>query len=799
MMDRLLTERIRADMLNAGMDLVGFGPVERWKNAPYLLSPKAILPEAKTVIVGAIYILDTWMELGGEPTPQDHGPGGWMDQNALLDRTAYRVARLLSDAGHATIAVASSNIWRYREYEGIPSLFAPDISHIHAAVAAGLGEIGWSGLAITPEFGSRCRFISIVTAAELTPTPMYDGPALCDRCGDCIRHCPSGAMKGDLNSRTPHEVEIGGKTYKYLNKNMWRCAWAEHFNLDLTSATLKDKKHIDEATIVGELESHGVRGHERGVCQKVCVPPHLRSDRPSFGRPDKLIALNRVNRRYPESMPSLRKMRDDILAKAVDLGMELAVVDPIPEDTDLGKQARKEVPGVQTVLAFAFRVPPEARQVPLPQKSHEVYQYAVYHKMHHAQLRLARIIEEYGYSACVYTGGAAGYNDMASMTRLCPTVAGRFVSPEFGADIMTGAITTDAPLPATPPVEAAAGPVPALPALTSAALRRELEDVARRQLVSLFGVAPAARVADMARQLRGVVDEPALGQRVVDANRRTPMHGAFVPEVVQEDVRLRSPEDYMSGARSVIVLGLHYPDELIRNAGLAKSQQIGCYNFHQYQTRYELMLAALEVATQLTRRGFRSVVVENLLGVGGYTDSPRFELPDMRCGALEAVAAGLGELGKSGALLTTEHGPHQRVICIVTDAELPADAVAAPGGACRNCVSCSERCPMDALSEQNAPLSIGGITVNYLIVNRNRCDWAKRYSLHADEGPALIGTRTPPPPPAGAVSIADIAAGCAAKDPVMKHRTCILEPCLRHCPAGRGGQARAACERGVTP
>ena len=172
MSDRILTERVRATALKMGMDLVGFGPVERWSNAPYLLSPPAILPEARTVVVCGFHITDTWTEMGGEPEPQDRSPGGWMDQNGLLDRVAYRIARLLHDNGQKAVAVVSSNIWRYRQYEGIPSLFAPDLSHIHAATAAGLAEIGWSGLAITPEFGSRVRFISIVTDAELTPTPM---------------------------------------------------------------------------------------------------------------------------------------------------------------------------------------------------------------------------------------------------------------------------------------------------------------------------------------------------------------------------------------------------------------------------------------------------------------------------------------------------------------------------------------------------------------------------------------------------------------------------------------------------
>ena len=29
-----------------------------------------------------------------------------------------------------------------------------------------------------------------------------------------------------------NEIHIGDKTYRYARKNLWRCAWGEHFDLD---------------------------------------------------------------------------------------------------------------------------------------------------------------------------------------------------------------------------------------------------------------------------------------------------------------------------------------------------------------------------------------------------------------------------------------------------------------------------------------------------------------------------------------------------------------------------------------
>lgn len=179
------------------------------------------------------------------------------------------------------------------------------------------------------------------------------------------------------------------------------------------------------------------------------------------------------------------------------------------------------------------------------------------------------------------------------------------------------------------------------------------------------------------------------------------------------------------------------------------------------------------------------MICDNLLGVGSYTDSPRGKLPDMRCGALEAVAAGLGEIGRSGALLTPEHGPRQRVVCLVADAELAADVPVQPAGVCRECEVCVGKCPMSALGGDSVSLDVGGVSIDYPLIPRHRCDWSKRYSLCPEEGPGLIGNNTQVPIPEGNITIEKVADACKGKDPIMKSRTCILELCLRHCPAGK--------------
>jgi epoxyqueuosine reductase QueG len=67
-----------------------------------------------------------------------------------------------------------------------------------AAVAAGLGEYGWSGRLLTPEFGPRIQFGAVITTMPLEFDAPYSGAELCggEPCGVCVRQCPVDAIPG---------------------------------------------------------------------------------------------------------------------------------------------------------------------------------------------------------------------------------------------------------------------------------------------------------------------------------------------------------------------------------------------------------------------------------------------------------------------------------------------------------------------------------------------------------------------------------------------------------------------------
>jgi epoxyqueuosine reductase len=209
-----LKEKVKQKAHEIGMDLVGVTDISRIENAPKRFHATDYLPSARVVIVVGCHIPEGSVE-NWTKTPSSYQYYGYALPNKELGRACFHISKLVEKEGYRCFPIVPtghSKDWDHKAQMG-------EFSHRHAAVAAGLGELGYNRLVITPQFGNRIRFCSIITEAPLAPDPMYDGPPLCDRCKKCIKACPGNCLdESHLLSCT-----IGKKTYEYVKLYQFRC------------------------------------------------------------------------------------------------------------------------------------------------------------------------------------------------------------------------------------------------------------------------------------------------------------------------------------------------------------------------------------------------------------------------------------------------------------------------------------------------------------------------------------------------------------------------------------------------
>lgn len=239
-----LTGKVKELALANHMDYVGIAPVERLKTEPEWRKPTDYLPGAQTVISLGIRLIQGVQlanKLAHQIGPRHaiysylwHGFG--FPSLHFLDRTALLVTRLLEKAGYIAVPIMAASTFDIQS-----SL--TEFSNTHAAVAAGLGELGWSGLVLTPDAGPRARFGSVITTAKLKADPMYYGQKLCnvDKCKElgqgaplCAAVCPTKALGYDAT-----EVSIGDRSFEVAKFARFRCMWGS-MGLGKDSLGLKD-------------------------------------------------------------------------------------------------------------------------------------------------------------------------------------------------------------------------------------------------------------------------------------------------------------------------------------------------------------------------------------------------------------------------------------------------------------------------------------------------------------------------------------------------------------------------------
>ena len=757
-METKLTNKVKDYAFQLGADLVGVANIERYENAPIKMSPQGILHTAKSVVVCAIHHPDAAIELDGEVHSQIMGPYGvQMVMNYKLDVMSFKIGRMLEDMGYKSVPIASSNIWRYRGYKDLDAVFAPDISHIYSAVAAGLGELGWHGLCVTPEYGTRNRFVSIITDAELEPNPLYSGEKLCDMCGKCIEHCPTNAYREEVNG--VKDVVIEGKHHRFANKNLWRCAWGEHFGLDL-DLPIPDK--VDEQVLLDYVDKYGRRGGEMGVCLKVCLPKHLRKPEPEYCK----IADRRNRHTIASDLPMDRSNYDRILGicRSWDIdSVHFLSAETLAENSI---DITNDLPDGKSVILITerFTLPVTGSIEEIKNKFPDVwnsYQQITGLNKAYAELDICRILEKQGYSTLPKT-----YMDHEPVRKLCG------IKNEGNTLVNTAMILTAAPVEdkAFTNLNKSSKPKD---------LKQEIINVAREKGADMAGVASAETIDSIAEQLKYIRKD----ETIISATDKNDIFKAYDPLIEVKKRIIHNTSDYIDGAKSIIVVGLHYPETPVERLGKPPAEAIGPYVFVQYETNWLLGHIGYSICQTLENLGHKAVYTYNLTGAGSSVGSPRGQFADATCNTLEAVAAGLGTLALNGSINTEEFGIHQRFIAIVTDAELEADdAIAGNPELCGDCGKCLKACPTLALkADDMVDLDINGVKVPYLPVDRNRCDWASKYALTSEDGNKFGGNVTDFPCP-DEITAENLAEILKQQDYVYKFRPVTGESCIVSCP-----------------
>lgn len=254
----LTSEMVKSVALAAGADLCGVGSMDRFDGTPKEMDPRCFFPDARSV-VGLVFRIPRGVQRGIEEGTQFYqypsmAYGGINEIYAPA--VLYHVGRFIEDHGYEAAVYrntgargvvsdmdgspgntlspeeqivvneqAKTKAAHHRTVQYTrsvrPDATAPDLQfHFRlAAVACGLGEIGWSKMFLTPQFGPLERLAFLFTDAPLEPDPLYSGPPLCRKCMACVRQCPGQC----LSATESVKVSVGGKVCEWGKFDEWKC------------------------------------------------------------------------------------------------------------------------------------------------------------------------------------------------------------------------------------------------------------------------------------------------------------------------------------------------------------------------------------------------------------------------------------------------------------------------------------------------------------------------------------------------------------------------------------------------
>ena len=225
----LTSEQVKKHAREMGADIVSIGTMDRFEGAPMQMDPRWMMPTAKSIIaMGFRHTRGVFRGIEEGTFFSSYSAMGYSSINYIEQPyVLHEVGRLLEDAGCDVMPIPNNFPWNNINVTGwVPTEEAeksnlakanppaadrpaPDvfIQLRLAAYAAGLGEIGYSKMFLSKEFGPRQRIAVLLTDAELEPDPVLEPGTLCDNCMACVGACTGKAIPTDKTVK----VTIAGK------------------------------------------------------------------------------------------------------------------------------------------------------------------------------------------------------------------------------------------------------------------------------------------------------------------------------------------------------------------------------------------------------------------------------------------------------------------------------------------------------------------------------------------------------------------------------------------------------------
>ena len=265
--------------------------------------------------------------------------------------------------------------------------------------------------------------------------------------------------------------------------------------------------------------------------------------------------------------------------------------------------------------------------------------------------------------------------------------------------------------------------------------------------------------------------------------------GAAPVDRFQEAPRMTHPRGILPDAKAVVVIAIKYPDAAIDGWGKAPAESMFFYQSVQVSMTATVMpMITFKLYRFLEKAGYLALPVAPS-GFYRYRDYKEIQggfIADFSH-RHAAVAAGLGEFGRQGLLLTPQFGVRQRMASVITNAPLQGDPLYNGNSLCDGCEVCLKACPVNAFhktEQHSAP--IGERTFTYAKVDKWRCAWVEQLGMVGEGGPKYEGYTTDLYPPSP-VTREDYLKAMGQRDPFQA--TCgwgtiscgrCLHACLAH-------------------